>query len=92
MKTFGVCRQTSPDRPGFDRLVRLDEAETLLPAADFVPGRDAAVAGDGRVAQRERLALVPQDAVVVNVGRGSFLLMPMRWHGAAERPPVRRRP
>lgn len=38
VKTFGVCRRTSPDRPGFDRLVRLDEAETLLPAADFVLG------------------------------------------------------
>ena len=30
VKTFGVCRRTSPDRPGFDRLVRLDEAEALL--------------------------------------------------------------
>lgn len=27
-----------PERPGFDRLVRLDEAEALLPAADFVLG------------------------------------------------------
>ena len=55
VKTFGVCRRTSPDRPGFDRLVRLDEAgRGRDPAArgGLRPGRDAAVAGDGRVAQR----------------------------------------
>ena len=30
MKTFGVCRRISPGRPGFERLVRLNEAEALL--------------------------------------------------------------
>ena len=73
VKTFGVCRQTSPDRPGFDRLVRLDEAETLLPAADFVLGAMPQSPETAGWLSAERLALLPQDAVVVNVGRGSFL-------------------
>ena len=69
----GVCRRTSPDRPGFDRLVRLDEAETLLPAADFVLGAMPQSPETAGWLSAERLALLPQDAVVVNVGRGSFL-------------------
>lgn len=73
VKTFGVCRRTSPDRPGFDRLVRLDEAETLLPAADFVLGAMPQSPETAGWLSAERLALLPQDAVVVNVGRGSFL-------------------
>lgn len=81
VKTFGVCRRTSPDRPGFDRLVRLDEAETLLPAADFVLGAMPQSPETAGWLSAERLALLPQDAVVVNVGRGAFL-MPMRWHGS----------
>lgn len=31
VKTFGVCRRISPGRPGFERLVRLDEAEPCCP-------------------------------------------------------------
>ena len=73
VKTFGVCRRTSPDRPGFDRLVRLDEAETLLPAADFILGAMPQSPETVGWLSAERLALLPQDAVVVNVGRGSFL-------------------
>ena len=73
VKTFGVCRRTSPDRPGFDRLVRLDEAETLLPAADFVLGAMPQSPERAGWLSAEHLALLPQDAVVVNVGRGSFL-------------------
>ena len=66
VKTFGVCRRTSPDRPGFDRLVRLDEAETLLPAADFVLGAMPQSPETAGWLRAERLALLPQDAVVVN--------------------------
>ena len=73
VKTFGVCRRISPGRPGFDRLVRLDEAETLLPAADFVLGAMPQSPETAGWLSAERLALLPQDAVVVNVGRGSFL-------------------
>ena len=73
MKTVGVCRRISPGRPGFERLVRLDEAETLLPAADFVLGAMPQSPETAGWLSAERLALLPQDAVVVNVGRGSFL-------------------
>ena len=73
VKTFGVCRRTSPDRPGFDRLVRLDEAETLLSAADFVLGAMPQSPETAGWLSAARRALLPQGAVVVTVGRGSVL-------------------
>ena len=49
------------------------EAEALLPAADFVLGAMPQSPETAGWLRAERLALLPQDAVVVNVGRGSFL-------------------
>ena len=69
----GVCRDTTRPREGFDRLVTLDEAEGELASADVVVGalpNTEVTAGwmDGR-----RLRLMRRGAVLVNVGRGTFV-------------------
>lgn len=69
----GVCRNTAQPRPGFDRLVTLDEAEALLPSSDVVvnclPNTDATA----HWLDERRLALMKPDAILVNVGRGNFI-------------------
>lgn len=69
----GVCRDPSRPREGFDRLVMLDDAEAELAGADVVVGalpntRSTSGWLDGR-----RLRLMGPGAVLVNVGRGSFV-------------------
>ncbi len=70
---IGVCRNTTAPRECFSKLVTLDQAEEELAQADVVvnclPSSDET---DGYLNER-RLRLMKKGAVLINVGRGSFL-------------------
>lgn len=71
--TIGVCRNTSKQRPYFNELCTLDEAERFLPEADVVV---CCIPNSNETAgylNKRRLDLMKQDAVLVNVGRGNFI-------------------
>lgn len=71
--TIGVCRNTTKQRPYFNELCTLDEAERFLPQADVVV---CCIPNSNETAgylNKQRLNLMKQDAVLVNVGRGNFI-------------------
>lgn len=69
----GVCRNTAKERPGFDVLCTLEEAEAWLPRADVVlcciPSSDAT----DHYFTEARLHTLKADAILVNAGRGRFI-------------------
>lgn len=73
VKTIGVCRDLKKPREGFDVRTNLENAVVFLPEADFVlcalPHNEAT---EGYL-DEGKLALMKDDAVIVNVGRGSFI-------------------
>ena len=68
----GVCRNVEQPRPHFERLVTLNEAETLLGEADVLvnclPNTDETA---GWLNER-RLRRMKAGAILANVGRGNF--------------------
>lgn len=71
--TVGVCRNARQRREGFDVLTTLECAELFLPEADFVLcalPHSVQTAGYFNAA---RIGLLKQDAVFINVGRGSLV-------------------
>lgn len=72
VNTIGVCRNARQRREGFDVLTTLECAEIFLPEADFVLcmlPHSAQTAGYFNAA---RIGLLKQDAIFINVGRGSL--------------------
>ena len=69
----GVCRSGRSTEPAFDRVVPLGELDSLLPQADALVMALPATAETVGVLSRERIALLPPTAYVVNVGRGSAI-------------------
>ena len=67
----GVRRTIKPADPAFDRIVTLSDLDSVLPETDI---RVMALPSTGEtvgVLSRERIALLPPQAIVVNVGRGT---------------------
>lgn len=69
----GVCRSTSSPRPYFERLVTLDEAEAELADADVVVNCLPNTPQTTHWLNERRLRLIPEGAIVANVGRGNFI-------------------
>ena len=71
--TIGVCQDLKKSRPYFDVLTNLDCAPAFFDEADFIlcalPHNEETAGYFGK----ERLSMLKEDAVIVNVGRGSFL-------------------
>ena len=72
-RVTGVCRSGKAEEPAFDRVLPLAELESVLPEADALILALPATAETAGVLSRERLALLPETAFVVNVGRGSAI-------------------
>ena len=72
-RIVGVCRNTSQTRPGFDALVTLDKAESLLPKANVVINCLPNTPETADYLDERRLRLMRKDAILVNVGRGNFV-------------------
>ena len=69
----GVCRSGRSGEPAFDRVLPLDGLDGVLPGADLLILALPATAETAGVLSRERLALLPPSAYVINVGRGSAI-------------------
>lgn len=69
----GVCRSGRTSEPAFDRVVPVSELDSVLPGADALILALPATRETAGILSRERLALLPKTAYVVNVGRGSAI-------------------
>ena len=69
----GVCRSGRTSEPAFDRVVPVSELDSVLPGADALILALPATRETAGILSRERLALLPETAYVVNVGRGSAI-------------------
>lgn len=67
----GVSRSGRAEGPGFDRVLPLTRLEEVLPQADALILALPATAETAGLLSRQRIALLPPQALVVNVGRGS---------------------
>jgi phosphoglycerate dehydrogenase-like enzyme len=67
----GIRRDPSRPNPSFDRIAGIDELNSILPVTDILvmclPETDESVG----VLSAERIALLPAQAFVMNIGRGS---------------------
>ena len=87
----GVCRSGRSKEPAFDRVVPIQELDSVLPSADALVMALPSTPETEGVLSRERIALLPERAYVVNVGRGSAIdqnalveaLMQQKLAGAA---------
>ena len=70
-RVTGVCRSGKAKEPAFDRVLPLVELESVLPETDALILALPATAETVGVLSRERLALLPETAFDINVGRGS---------------------
>lgn len=72
-KTIGVKRRLGEKPECVDELYGMDELDSLLPQADVVamslPGNPSTY----HVLNRERISLLKENAVVINVGRGTAI-------------------
>lgn len=69
----GVCRSGRSEEPAFDRVVPIEELDSVLPEADALVMALPSTPETEGVLSRERIALLPERAYVVNVGRGSAI-------------------
>ena len=69
----GVCRSGRSDEPAFETVLPVSRLEEVLPRADALVMAMPATAETQGILSRERIALLPERAFVVNVGRGSAI-------------------
>lgn len=70
---IGVCRNTEQKRDYFQELCTLKNAEKYIPDADVIVGCIPNSAQTEGYMNRQRLKLMKESAVIVNVGRGNFI-------------------
>jgi len=73
VRTIGVCRDLRSKREGFDGRTNLENAAAFLPEADFVLCALPHNEQTKGYFNEERLRLMKDDAILVNVGRGSLI-------------------
>ena len=72
-ETIGLRRRVQESVPGFDRLAPMEELDALLPQADVVALTLPHTAQTVGLMNRQRLAAMKEDAVLLSAGRGSVL-------------------
>lgn len=72
-KVTGVCRSGRAAEPAFDQVLPLGGLDGILPEADALVLALPATAETRGILSRQRLALLPERAYVVNVGRGAAI-------------------
>lgn len=73
MKLVGLCRNARPVQPPFDRLVTMEALDEALPQADAVFGCLPGTPRTAGLLSMERLNAMKENAILINVGRGSLL-------------------
>jgi len=69
----GICRSGECGEKSFDRICRTDALNEVLPETDLLVMCLPDTAETKGILSRERIALFPEGAYVVNVGRGSAI-------------------
>ena len=69
----GVRRTKKAADPAFDGVFTHEELDSLLPDTDILVMALPSTADTVGILSRERIALLPRDAIVVNVGRGTAI-------------------
>ena len=69
----GVCRSGTSAEPAFDRVMPTAELDSVLPQVDALIMALPATRETVGILSRERIALLPPTAFVVNVGRGAAI-------------------
>ncbi len=70
---IGVCRSGKSSATVYDKVLPVSELDSVLPETDLLAMSLPSTAETRGILSRERLALLPQDSYVVNVGRGSAI-------------------
>jgi len=73
VEVVGHRRSAAAPPPGVSRMVSVDEIDAELPNVDYLVLIAPDTAQTKNMFDRRRLALLPQRAVVINIGRGSLL-------------------
>ncbi len=73
MKLVGLCRNARPTQLPFDELITMDDLDKALPQADAVFGCLPGTSQTAGLLSMERLCAMKEDAILINVGRGSLL-------------------
>lgn len=69
----GICRSGKCDDIAFDRVMRVDELDKILPETELLVLSLPATKETENILSKERIALLPEGAYIVNVGRGSAI-------------------
>ncbi len=70
-KITGVRRSMKPSDPAFDEVVTFEKLNEVLPETDLLVMALPSTPETEGILSRERIALLPETAMVVNVGRGT---------------------
>ncbi len=68
---YGVRRSQKPCDSAFDRVYTNDQLDEILPQTEILVMALPATAETVGILSRERIALLPKNAIVINVGRGT---------------------
>ncbi len=72
-KLVGVCRSGKCEEPAFDTVYPVTELEKVLPEAGLLVMCLPSTAETAGILSKERIAMLPDGAYVVNVGRGTAI-------------------
>ena len=70
---IGVCRSGKSSETVYDKVLPVTELDAILPETDLLAMSLPATPETKGILSRERLALMPEGAYIVNVGRGSAI-------------------
>ena len=70
---IGVCRSGKSSAQVYDKVLPVSELDSVLPETDLLAMSLPATPETCGILSRERLALLPEGAYIVNVGRGSAI-------------------
>ena len=69
----GVCRSGKSNESVYDKVLPVSELDSILQETDLLAMSLPATAETAGILSREKLALLPEGAYIVNVGRGSAI-------------------
>ena len=69
----GVCRSGKCDDKAYDSVMKVDELDKILPETELLVMSLPATKETENILSKERIALLPEGAYIVNVGRGSAI-------------------
>jgi len=69
----GVCRSGKCDDPSYDRIMKVDELDSILPNTELLVMSLPSTKETENILSKERMALLSKGAYIVNVGRGSAI-------------------